>query len=109
MHRRLRLTASSDFRRVYGARRGVGGAHLVVHSRPNSLGHPRVGFSVSAKVGGAVIRNLVKRRLRAAAGDLLGTSERSMDFVVVARPSCATAAYAELLAELDQLIARAGS
>lgn len=106
MHRRLRLTNSSDFRRVYGARRGVAGVNLVLHSRPNTLGHPRVGFSVSAKVGGSVVRNLVKRRLRAAAGELLDGSDRSLDMVVVARPSCALASYAELRAELGELVAR---
>ena len=68
----------------------------MLHARPNDLGHPRVGFSVSSKVGGAVRRNLVKRRLRAAVAEIVGGRELSLDLVVVARPPCVTAAFAEV-------------
>ena len=100
---RLRLRRSLDFRAVYRARRARHGRLLVVHARPNTIGHPRVGFSISTKVGGAVQRNLVKRRLRHAAAAHLAGSTAAVDLVVVVRPGAAAAPFAELEAEFRAL------
>ena len=100
---RLRLRRSLDFRAVYSARRVRHGRLLAIHSRPNQLDHPRVGFSISKKVGGAVQRNLVKRRLRHLAMDRLRGSDRGLDLVVVVRPAAAGAAFAELESEFRAL------
>ncbi|HEV3231687.1 MAG TPA: ribonuclease P protein component [Candidatus Dormibacteraeota bacterium] len=105
--RRLRLTHARDFRHVYGQRRRRAGRLVDVLTAPNALGHPRAGFSVSAKVGGSVRRNLVKRRLRAIAGGRLRTLAVGVDIVVVARPGAAEAAFAELREELDRLLGAA--
>jgi ribonuclease P protein component len=99
----LRLRRSADFRRVYSSRRRRDGRLLVVHSLANQLGHPRVGFTVSTKVGGAVQRNRVRRRLREAARPLIVGSKEAVDLVVVARPEAAVATFAELAAELREL------
>ena len=98
------LKRSVDFRRVYGARHRRDGRLLVVYSLPNRLAHARVGFSVSTKVGGAVVRNLVKRRLRAASHEWLQEAgSRGVDLVIVARPEAAAAAFGELRSELRAL------
>ena len=105
--RELRLTLARDFRRVYGRRRRRVGRLVDVLADANALGHPRAGFAVSARVGGAVRRNLVKRRLRAiAAGRLVGSSV-GVDLVVVARPGAAEATFAELREELERLLGEA--
>jgi ribonuclease P protein component len=72
----------------------------------NQHGRPRVGFAVPKKVGGAVVRNLVKRRLRAIAAAALRGSTVAFDLVVVARPEAAGASFAELDAEFRGLVAR---
>jgi ribonuclease P protein component len=54
----------------------------------------RLGLAVSRKVGGAVERNRVKRRLRAAFEQLQETLPRGRDFVLIARPGLAEAAEA---------------
>jgi ribonuclease P protein component len=79
---------------------------MVLHARRNNLGRPRIGFVVSAKVGGSVVRNLVKRRLRAIAASTLAGVEADLDLVVVVRPGAATAAFAELDAEFRALAGR---
>jgi ribonuclease P protein component len=101
----LRLTRADDFRRVYGRRRRRVGRLVDVLTAPNGLEQPRAGFAVSTKVGKAVVRNLVKRRLRAIAAGRLRASAAALDLVVVARPEAAAASFAELRDELDPMLA----
>ena len=75
-------------------------------------GHPatcRVGFTVSRKVGGAVVRNRVKRRLRAAWRQVgePAIAQGVGDLVVIAFPGAASASYEQLVLELACLIAKA--
>src|SRR5262245_6652622 len=64
--RRMRLSGSGAFlsMRQWAVRINVG--PLQFQSRPNDLGHPRLGLSVSRRVGTAVVRNRIKRLLREA-------------------------------------------
>jgi ribonuclease P protein component len=64
--KQYRLRHSADFRRVYDRRRSVSDRWLIVYGCENSLTYPRVGFSVSRKVGGAVQRNRMRRLYREA-------------------------------------------
>jgi len=66
--RRGRISRSGDFDRVYRQGRATGGRSFVVHVFPRdaSLEPPRVGLSVSKKVGDAVTRNRIKRVVRAS-------------------------------------------
>jgi ribonuclease P protein component len=91
--KRRRLSRSGDFDRVYRDGRSHANRFLVVYSFPRAgEDGPRLGISVGRKVGGAVVRNQVKRMLRDAfwaAGDSLPGGH---DFVIVARPEMATVA-----------------
>jgi ribonuclease P protein component len=59
-----RLTSRRQFRAVYDQGRRVRGVYVTVFGLPNRLGHSRVGFTVTKKLGGAVKRNRIKRILR---------------------------------------------
>jgi ribonuclease P protein component len=94
-HRRPRLSKSADFDRVYRKGRSVASRHLVLYAFPradeegSAAGDVRLGVSVGRKVGGAVERNRVKRRIREAFWSL-DEVPAGHDFVVVARPSVTT-------------------
>lgn len=78
-----------------GARQGR--RNVVVYVRPTATGQPaRAGFVVSKKVGNAVVRNLVKRRLRDLVGRTLSVSPEGFDVVVRALPASADADFEEL-------------
>jgi len=62
----LHLRKEADFQRVYAARIFAVDDVLVVHGCENGLAQPRLGLSVSRKVGNAVVRNAWKRRIRDA-------------------------------------------
>ena len=85
-----RLHESADFRRV--TRSGVrsGRPTLVVHAVGGTGARTRVGFVVSKAVGGAVVRNRVKRRLRHLVAQELAASSAARDVVVRALPAAAT-------------------
>ena len=84
-----RLHESADFRRV--TRSGVrsGRPTLVVHAASGTGPQSRVGFVVSKAVGGAVVRNRVKRRLRHLVAQQLVTAPTGRDVVVRALPAAA--------------------
>ena len=88
--KRGRLSRSGDFDRVYREGESRANRFLVLYSFPRqSSGQPRLGLSVGRKVGGAVVRNKVKRRLREAFWAIAESSQdlpADHDFVVVARP-----------------------
>lgn len=84
---RGRLTRSAEFERVYRQGRSCANRYLVLYSFPGGAAEePRVGLSVSRKVGGAVQRNRVKRVLREAVSASRAELEDGSDVVVVARP-----------------------
>jgi ribonuclease P protein component len=88
--RRGRLSRSADFDRVYRDGRSHAGRHLIVYSFPRAGGDgPRLGVSVGRKVGGAVVRNQVKRLLRDAFWACADDLPEGYDFVIVARPDMA--------------------
>jgi ribonuclease P protein component len=110
---RGRLSRSAEFERVYRQGRSVANRHLVLYTFPNaSTERPRLGLSVSRKVGGAVQRNKVKRLLREAFAQAEGELKPDQDVVVVARPPAGELAVREGLAgvegALGELIAKAG-
>ncbi|WP_182619861.1 ribonuclease P protein component [Promicromonospora sukumoe] len=109
-----RLRRSVDFERTVRRGTRAGRSTLVVHllvqdekvSDPGS-GTPQVGFVVSKAVGNSVQRNLVKRRLRAAALGQLSVLPSSARAVVRALPPSADATYADLDRDLDACLRRA--
>lgn len=67
----------------------------------------RVGFTASRKVGGAVVRNRAKRRLRAAAARILpGVGRLGTDYVLIARAATAARPFAALLGDLETALRR---
>lgn len=105
MDKRERLRARRDFLAVY--RRGRAWTHrfLVLRTLPNDLTHSRYGFVVSKRLGKAVARNRLKRRLRE--GVRLVTVRPGWDVVFLARTPAATATYKELREALVDLLTRA--
>jgi ribonuclease P protein component len=107
------LSRSADFDRVYRRGRAHGGRDLVVHAFPRGDdGEPRLGLSVSRKVGGAVERNRIKRLIREAFRLELARLHPGYDIVVVARPGAGETAEREGLSgaqrALVELLDRAG-
>ena len=88
--KRPRLSRSSDFQRIYRQGSSTASRFLVVYTFKRSAAAdaegPRLGLSVSKKLGGAVVRNRIKRLLREAFDGCAGHLAEEYDLVLIARP-----------------------
>lgn len=96
MRREHSIKESKDFRRVYRNGKSKVDRLIVVYVLRSDKEISRVGFSVSKKVGNAVIRNKIKRRLREIFRNNVDSFKYIVDIVVVARKDAATADYQSL-------------
>ena len=109
-----RLQRRRDFAATYARKKSWASPLLVLYVRrhsPESEGGEtrRFGFSVSKKVSkSAVVRNRVKRRLRAICRARGPHWHKGFDAVLVARTACAQASYADLETTVCALVGRAG-
>lgn len=99
------LKKNAQFRLVYNKGRSSANKYLVMFWLPNKKDGLRLGISVSKKVGNAVIRNRVKRRLKECFR-LSGYSKSDIDIVLIARTPAAEADYASLERSLSALLAK---
>jgi ribonuclease P protein component len=103
-----RLTRSADFARVYAQGKSWANRTLVLYRAPNALPHSRFGFSVSRRIGKAVVRNRTKRRIREVVrlmGDLIAPG---WDIVIIARQSIVDAEHAAIEQSLQHVLRLAG-
>ena len=87
------LKKNSDFRRLYSKGKSAVNPYMVVYCRKNPTHVGRVGYTVSVKLGHAVVRNRVRRRLREIYRLNKSSLKSGMDLVVVARTRCIGAKY----------------
>ena len=105
----MRLTDSAEFDRVYKQGVAFRGKLFSVHAFPNDLGTMRLGLSVSKKVGNAVVRNAIRRRLREIFAAAVAGNDAHLDLVVSARPAARDATYEELRGEFDRALRKLGT
>ena len=105
----MRLTDSPEFERVYQQGTAFRGKIFSVHAFPNEIGTPRLGLSVSKKVGNAVTRNAVRRRIREVFYSTIGRVPGSLDLVVSARPPASEATFEELNQEFVRALGKLGA
>ncbi|MGI9824965.1 ribonuclease P protein component [Agromyces sp. Marseille-Q5079] len=104
-----RITSADDYRVVVRRGAKVATPHTVSYVRSReSAGDPRFGFIVSKKVGSAVRRNRVRRRLKAVTHEVVLAGASHVDVVVRALPGAADASWAELRSEVLRALARRG-
>ena len=101
------LRRSADYLKCYRRGRRLRGPLARLHYAPNDLGHPRLGITASRKVGKAVVRNRLKRRVRETYRRWPGRgSLPAVDLVVHLEPAAGGSRYEEIASELRGMLQR---
>lgn len=101
-----RLLRRADFQAVYQqGRKHFSGNITVFYRRRNDLAGPKIGFTVGKILGGAVERNRIRRRMRAAVQRHLAAFAVPMDVVMHPRKSVLTMEFGRLEAEVGEALA----
>jgi ribonuclease P protein component len=98
------LRSVSDFEQIQSHGRSRSHALLLMRYRRNGLDRTRYGISTGRKVGSAVVRNGIRRRLRTILRTLDREVQPGYDILLVARPAAAGVRQADLDAALRQLM-----
>ena len=96
MNIRCTLKKNSDFRRLYSKGKSAVTPFMVVYCRRNGLDHNRVGYTVSTKLGHAVVRNRVRRRIREIYRLNRDKMRPGWDVIVVGRGRSAAGPYRKM-------------
>lgn len=110
MRREWRLRSPADFGRVrrQGRSRALPSLVIVAARASDPSATTRIGITVGKRVGGAVVRNRVKRRIREALRLRYAQIEPGWDLVFIARPYAAGASYEVLAEAVADLLRRSG-
>src|SRR5947209_4039788 len=101
-----RLLKHADFQAVYQqGRKHFSGNMIAFYRESGRSGGPRVGFTVGKVLGGAVGRNRIRRRMRAAVRHHLDELARPLDLVLHPRKSVSTVKFSDLESEVSQVFA----
>lgn len=108
MNVRRTLKKNSDFRRLYARGKSAATPYMVLYCRPNRRAENRLGYTVSTKLGHAVVRNRVRRRLREIVRLNEPVLKQGWDIVVVARSRCVGAPYRKIEASFLEACGKLG-
>ncbi len=107
MKRQYRLRRNTDFKRVRRLGKFYASPLMVLAFLQNELNHSRFGFVVSKRLGKAVRRNKIKRRMREATRFRLPRIKSGFDLVFIARQPIRRANYTEIERALEHLLTKA--
>ena len=96
LRKSFRVKKEKDFNAIFKEGESVANRRFVIYRLANSQEHFRVGLSVSKKLGNAVMRNQIKRRIRHILIDHRNELVDNIDFIVIARKGVENLDYAEL-------------
>ncbi|MCB0193796.1 MAG: ribonuclease P protein component [Anaerolineae bacterium] len=104
MKRKYRLRRNSDFQRIRQVGKSYASSLLVLAFLRNEFDHSRFGFVVSKRLGKAVQRNKIKRRMREAVRLKIPHIKPGFDVVIIARIPSRNATFSDICRSIERLL-----
>ncbi|MFV0558900.1 MAG: ribonuclease P protein component [Enterococcus sp.] len=105
MKKAYRVKKEKDFQMVFQTGESFANRKFVVYRLDKQQQpHFRVGLSVGKKIGNAVNRNAVKRKIRATLLDLEDRINPEIDFIIIARPAASDLKSSEIYSNLEHVL-----
>jgi len=104
-----RIRRKAEFERAYSSGRRISSKLFTLIALTSEHGRSRLGVTISKKVGGAVVRNAVRRRIREAFRRNRNAIVSDIDIIIHVRPAASEARFHELEAEFLGALRRYGS
>lgn len=104
MRKTLSITRNSLFRRLYSKGKTVSSFDIIMYTLPNRSGGNRLGITVSTKVGNAVVRNRIRRRIKEAYRTVETNIPSGVNMVIVARSAAKNRKMPEIRKSLIMLL-----
>ena len=101
-----RIVRSVDYKDIYEAGKKIHSGKFVLFARENSLGHARLGITVSRKIGCASKRNRIKRLFREIFRRFSAEIPNNIDMVINVKTGCVGAGFVELREEFITAVRR---
>ena len=103
-----RITSNEDFAKIVHSIKPIRSECFLVYGKINNLGFGRVGLSVSKKLGKAIVRNKIKRQVRAICDELIDYSNFTYDIVIIVRAPFLNHEFANLKTKLSDVLESIG-
>ena len=104
MRKTLSVTRNSLFKRLYSKGKSAASYDIVIYTLVNKSGGNRLGITVSTKIGSAVVRNRIRRRLKEAYRTIENNIPDGINLVIVARSAAKDKKMPELRDSLEKLL-----
>lgn len=104
MRKTLSITRNSLFRRLYSKGKSAASYDIIIYTLANKSGGNRLGITVSTKIGSAVVRNRIRRRLREAYRSVENNIPSGVNMVIVARTAAKDKPMPQLRETLVKLL-----
>ena len=101
------IKKNKDYRKVFSGGKFAAGRFIVIYYQPNKDGASRFGFSVSKKIGKAVVRNRVKRLFKEACRLNRQSFSAGFDYVLLARRDIVGKSYWQIEESIVKLLKKA--
>jgi len=107
MNKDRKIRKNSEFKQIFTKARWISGKWITIHYLNGEKKNSRWGIVVSRKIGGAVVRNRIRRKIREICLVFDPVMVRKLDLVIVARKGIQTINYWDLMKDIEQVCRRA--
>lgn len=108
MDKKYRLRKNMEFKKVYSGGKNYWNRNLILYVRKNKLDNSRVGFTITKKIGNAVVRNKIRRRMKEIYRLRLGNIKNGYDLIFIPKKNVIDISYKELESAMVHIMGISG-